>query len=63
MNSATKAAESGTHRTPPQATNRMPLLHVGLRRARFVARFIYWTWRHGSTKHAGWVCNFEGLYW
>jgi hypothetical protein len=33
------------------------------RRVRFVARFIYWTWRHGSPKHAAWVCNYEGLWW
>ena len=37
--------------------------HVARRRARYVARFIYWTCKHGSTKHAAWVCNYEGLYW
>jgi hypothetical protein len=39
------------------------LSHTALRRAKFVGRFIYWTYKHGSTKHAGWVCNYEGLYW
>jgi hypothetical protein len=38
-------------------------LSVLVRRVRFLARFAYWTCRHGSMKHAGWVCNFEGLWW
>lgn len=36
---------------------------VLLRRARFLGRFIYWTWMHGTPKHAVWVCHHEGLYW
>lgn len=39
------------------------LLTAGLRRVRFITRFIYWTWMHGTPKHAGWVCNNEGLWW
>jgi hypothetical protein len=46
-----------------EGATKVALLIVGLRRLRFVARFIYWTYKHGSTKHAGWVCNYEGLYW
>jgi hypothetical protein len=38
------------------------LSHI-TRRAKYVTRFIYWSIRHGSTKHAGWVCNYEGLWW
>lgn len=38
-------------------------ISTAVRRARFAGRFIYRTCRHGSTKHAGWVCNFEGLWW
>lgn len=37
--------------------------HTALRRVRFVGRFIYWTFKHGSTTNAAWVCNYEGLYW
>jgi hypothetical protein len=33
------------------------------RRVRFLGRFIYWSCKHGSTKHAAWVCHYEGLYW
>lgn len=33
------------------------------RRVMFVTRFVYWTFKHGTYKHAGWVCNYEGLWW
>jgi hypothetical protein len=56
----TEAARTSSRR---EGARFVPLLHVGLRRVRYVARFIYWTCKHGSTKNAGWVCNYEGLYW
>lgn len=46
-----------------QSACRKSRLSVAWRRVRFLARFTYWTCRHGSWKHAGWVCNFEGLWW
>lgn len=33
------------------------------RRARYITRFIYWTARHGSTRHVAWVLAFEGYSW
>jgi hypothetical protein len=33
-----------------------------VRRLRYVARFTYWAIRHGSPKHAGWVCDYEGAW-
>lgn len=33
------------------------------RRIKFIARFIYWTIKHRSPKHAAWVCEFEGYSW
>jgi hypothetical protein len=38
-------------------------MHTAQRRARFVGRFIYWSCKHGSTKHAAWVCATEGVFW
>lgn len=73
------AARSGTHSRAPQVSPSEALQGVGAtqrlcvglrrvinttkRRARFIGRFIYWTCKHGSTQNAGWVCNYEGLYW
>jgi hypothetical protein len=38
-------------------------LRLIAKRARFIARFIYWTWRHRSTKHVLWVLAHEGTEW
>lgn len=43
-----------------EAARTVALLHVGLRRLSYAARFIYWTLRHGSTQHVAWVLAFEG---
>lgn len=34
-----------------------------IRRLKYAARFIYWSVRHGSTKHVAWVLAFEGYQW
>lgn len=34
-----------------------------MRRVRYIARFIYWSARHRSFKHADWVCEYEGYTW
>lgn len=33
------------------------------RRIKYIARFIFWTVRHRSTKHVRWVLAFEGISW
>lgn len=33
------------------------------RRANYALRFAFWSLRHGSTKHAAWICAYEGLTW
>jgi hypothetical protein len=33
------------------------------RRLRYIARYLYWTLRHRSPKHAAWICAYEGLKW
>jgi hypothetical protein len=33
------------------------------RRLRYIARYLYWTLRHLSPKHAAWICAYEGLKW
>ena len=33
------------------------------RRARYMARFIYWTVRHRSTANVRWVLAYEGFTW
>jgi hypothetical protein len=34
-----------------------------IRRARYVALFIYWSIRHRSVRHVCWVLAFEGYSW
>jgi hypothetical protein len=34
-----------------------------LRRLRYCAHFIYWSIRHRSFEHAGWICAYEGISW
>jgi hypothetical protein len=33
------------------------------KRLRYIAAFIYWTLRHGSTRNVRWVLAFEGFTW
>jgi hypothetical protein len=51
----------------PQETSRPELSQaVGtllLRRIKYIARFIYWTALHRSTRHVAWVLAFEGFTW
>lgn len=40
--------------------------HVGSvlrRRIRYIARFVYWTLRHGHTRNVRWVLAHEGTQW
>lgn len=69
---ASPAGASGNQQAPQHLSGqvaeqlvgqRAAWLSVLRRRVQFVARFIYWTLKHGSTKHAGWVCNYEGTKW
>lgn len=32
-------------------------------RLRYALRWLYWAVRHRSTKHAAWICAYEGLTW
>lgn len=32
-------------------------------RLRYALRWLYWTVRHRSIKHAAWVCAYEGMTW
>ncbi len=38
-------------------------LSTFIRRARYVALFIYWSIRHRSVRHVRWVLAFEGYSW
>lgn len=58
-----RAGDSVKGSDSTDTARRTSRLSVCARRVKFLARFIYWTFRHGSTEHAGWVCNYEGLYW
>ena len=58
--------------TPIEALNSttaeptLPLASVRallLRRVRYVVRYLFWTIRHCSPKHAAWICEFEGITW
>jgi hypothetical protein len=54
-----RSADSVKGSADAESACRKSRLSVVARRVRFLARFAYWTCRHGSTKHAGWVC----LWW
>jgi hypothetical protein len=36
---------------------------IALRRAKYIARYVYWAIRHRSTRHVAWVLAFEGYTW
>jgi hypothetical protein len=49
----------------PEAVSEMADAHRTQRfhRLRYIARYLYWTLRHLSPKHAAWICAYEGLKW
>lgn len=36
---------------------------IATRRARYCARFVYWTLRHGSPRNVAWILAYEGYSW
>jgi hypothetical protein len=61
-----------TEVSPPQSAipqvlqgvgGRRALLSVLRRRVMFVTRFIYYSLRHGTCRHAAWACHAEGIHW
>lgn len=51
------------HMAEPQLETRSTVTATAVRRARYMARFIYWTVRHRSTANVRWVLAFEGYQW